>query len=191
MTAPDASWEPDGAGVAAGQTVLLSLAVCESIALEAIQDPMQRSGGVLQARRLKGRASEALEVSALAYARARAELDITLIEGAGGSNTRATGRDATLRRALVDAADSLIALASAAADTAVLAAELAEAVEPSRRPDAAGCAELALGAARCVRHLVEVNLALTRGDDRRNRTAELISVAEQAATAAHRTLDDG
>jgi hypothetical protein len=190
MTAPDASWEPDGAGVAAGQTVLLSLAVCESIALEAIQDPMQRSGAVLQTRRLKGRASEALEISARAYARARAELDITLLEGAG-SNPRATGRDATLRRALVDAADSLIALAAAAADTAVLAAALTETVEPSRRPDAAGCAELTLGAVRCVRHLVEVNLALTRGDDRRIRTVELISVAEQAATAARRTLEDG
>jgi hypothetical protein len=91
----------------------------------------------------------------------------------------------------VDAADSLIALAAAAADTAVLAAALADVVEPSRRPDAAGCAELALGAARGVGHLVEVNLALTRGDDRRDRTAELIRVTEQAAAAARRTLEDG
>ncbi len=190
MTAPDSSWEPDGAGVAAGQTVVLSLAVCESIALEAIEDQAQRSGAVLQARRLRERTTEALDVSSRAYARARAELDITLIETAG-SSTRATGRDATLRRALVDAADSLIALAAAAADTAVLAAELAKAVEPSRRPDAAGCAELALGAARGLGHLVEVNLALTRGDERRDRTAELISVAEHAAAAARRTLEDG
>jgi hypothetical protein len=190
MTASDSSWEADGAGAAAGQTVLVSLAVCESIALQAIEDPAQRSGAVLQTRRLRARTSEALDASSRTYARARAELEVTLVERAG-SSTRATGRDATLRRALVDALDSLIALAAAAADAAVLAAGLAEAVEPSRRPDAAGCAELALGAARCLRHLVEVNLALTRGDDRRDRTVDLISVAEQAAVAARRRLEDG
>jgi hypothetical protein len=190
MTVSDASWEPDGAGVAAGQTVLLALAVCESIALTAIEDPARRSGAVLQTRRLRGRASEALDASSRAYARAREELDVTLIETAG-SSVRATGRDATLRRALMDAADSLIAVAAAAADAAVLAAGLTEVVEPSRRPDAAGTAELALGAARCVRHLVEVNLALTRGDERRNHAAELVSVAEQAAAAARQTLERG
>jgi hypothetical protein len=186
----DYSWEPDGAGAAAGQTVLLALAVCESIALKAIDDPVQRSGAVLQTRRLRARASEALDASSHAYAHARAELDVTLIRTAG-SNTRATGRDATLRRALMDAADSLLAVAAAAADAAVLAAGLTEVVEPSRRPDAAGTADLALGAARCVRHLVEVNLALTRGDERRNHAAELVSVAEQAAAAARRTLEEG
>lgn len=189
-----------GGGAAAGQVVLLSLAVCEAIALQAIADPAQRSGAVLQARRLRARAGEALAESSRAYLRARAELELTAGGGyvstarelAGGgdvSNGRTTGRDATLRRSLIDAADSLIALAEAAADASVLASGLVSAVEPSRRPDVAGAAELALGAARGLRHLVEVNLAVSRGDRRRKQVVDLITAAEQAAAAARCALE--
>ncbi len=177
----------DGAGVAAGRTVLLSLAVCESLALEAIGNSPQRNGAVLQTRRLRARASEALEASSHTYRRARQQLDIALSRTA----PHVTGRDATLHRALNDALESLIALAVVGADTAVLAAGLAELVEPSRRPDAAGTAELALGAVRCVRHLVDVNLALGLGDLRRREIAELETAAEQAATTARRVLAAG
>jgi len=190
MTAFDVSREQIGAGAAAGQTVLQSLAVCESISLRAIEDPAQRSGAVLQTRRLQGRASEALGASLLAYTRALEELELARGDTSAAS-ARVTGRDASLRRALMDAVDSLIALAAVAADAAVLAAGLTEVVDPSRRADAAGTTELALGAVRCVRHLLEVNLALTRGDTRRNDVAALVSVAEQAAVEARRTLAEG
>ena len=180
MTTSDLSRQPGGAGVAAGAALLRSLEVCEAIALEAITDPSQRSGAVLQARRLRARAEQALEISARTYGRAREQLELTA--GAHGV-AHETGRDATLRRALIDAADGLIALA-AAADAAALAAALTEAVEPSRRPDAAGMAELSLGAARCLNHLVQVNLALKRVDERREHVAGLVMAAEQAAVAA-------
>jgi len=187
MNVLESSRQPGGAGVAAGQTLLLSLAVCEAIALDAIGDPVQRSGAVLQARRLRARAEEALELSTRAYTRAREQLALAAVGAAGGAS-RVTGRDAALRRALIDAADGLIALAEVAADVVVLAAGLAEAVEPSRRPDAAGMAELALGVARCAHHLVGVNLALKRVDERRDHVAELVAAAEHAAAVARRAV---
>jgi hypothetical protein len=187
MTVSELITEADGAGVAAGRTLLTALAVCESLALHAIGDPVQRNGAVLQTRRLRARAGEALEASASAYVRARHELDVSL----GEAIAPATGRDAALHRALTDSLDGLIALAVAGVDAAVLAAGLAELVEPSRRPDAAGVAELAVGAVRCVRHLVEVNLTLTRADQRRDQIAELASAAEQAAVAARQSLAQG
>ncbi|HWE58666.1 MAG TPA: hypothetical protein VG228_03140 [Solirubrobacteraceae bacterium] len=183
MTTSDLSRQPVGAGVAAGGALCRSLEVCEAIALEAIADPSLRSGAVLQARRLRARAEEALEISAHTYGRARQQLELTAGAGAHGA-AHETGRDATLRRALIDAADGLIALAAAAADAAALAAALTEAVEPSRRPDAAGMAELSLGVARCLDHLVQANLALKRVDERRDRVAGLVMAAEQAAVAA-------
>lgn len=186
MTASDSRGGPAGAGAAAGQTLLDSLAVCESISLQAIEDAELRSGAVLQVRRLRGRATEALEASVRTYARAREELEAASLAGAGGG-----GRDATLRAALVDAADSLMALADVAADIALLSAGLADVVEASRRVDAAGTAELALGAARCVRHLLEVNLALPRRDERRDVATGLVAVAEEAAAAARRALEEG
>jgi hypothetical protein len=186
MTASDSSPGPSGAGAAAGRTLLDSLAVCESISLEAIDDPELRSGAVLQARRLLGRATKGLESSVRAYGRAREELDAAILPHAAGS-----GRDATLRAALIDAADSLMALADVAADTALLSAGLADVVEASRRVDAVGTAELALGAARCLRHLVEVNLALPSRDQRRDVADGLVAVAENAAVSARRALEEG
>lgn len=187
MTAPDVSRELIGAGAAAGQTVLQSLAVCESISLRAIEDPELQSGAVQQTRRLQGRATEALEASVRTYGRAKQELDAAASSaGAAGS-----GRDATLRAALIDAADSLMALADVAADAAVLSAALADVVEASRRVDAAGTAELALGAARCLRHLLEVNLALPRRDERRDVANGLVALAEEAAATARRALEEG
>lgn len=187
MNAPESSWHPGGAGLAAGQTVLLSLAVCEAIALDAIADPIHRSGAVLQARRLRGRSHEALDLSTQAYARAREQLELAAAV-AVGEVSHVTGRDATLRRALIDAADGLIAVAEVAVDAVVLAAGLAESVEPSRRPDAAGMAELSLGVTRCVRHLVEVNLALKRVDERRDHVAALVASAEHAAAVVRSAI---
>ena len=183
MNALESSGHPGAAGVAAGQTVLLSLSVCEAIALDAIGDPVQQSGAVLQARRLRARSEEALEVSTRAYTHAREQLELAAVGATQGAGA-VTGRDGALRRALIDAADGLIALAEVAADAVVLAAGLVEAVEPSRRPDAAGMAELSLGVARCVQHLVEVNLALKRVDERRHHVAGLVATAEHAAAAA-------
>jgi hypothetical protein len=184
MTTSERSSESDGAGVAAGRTLLATLAVCESLARQAIGDPLQRNGAVLQARRLLDRADEALVASTNAYLRARQELAVTLSE----TGAQATGRDAALHRVLTDALDALITLASVGADAAVLAAALVELVEASRRPDAAGVAELAVGAVHCLRHLAEANLALTRADQRRDQIAELASAAEQAAASARRAL---
>ena len=184
MTTPEARGDPIGAAAAAAQTLLVSLAVCEAVASDALEDPVQGSGAVLQARRLRGRTQAAVSDNSRHYLRAQAQLEIA---ATGQSHT--TGRDATLRAALVDTADSLIALVTAASDTAVLAAELAVSAVPSRRPDAVGATELALGATRCLRHLVDVNLAVRSGDERSEQAAQLAAFAEQAGGAALASIE--
>lgn len=94
-------------------------------------------------------------------------------------------RDAGLARALARAAEVPLAIAEAAVDVALLAAEGAERSDGSARADAAAAACLSAGAATAARRLVEVNLA-TIGEDERLTRAEL--AAEAAADAARRAL---
>jgi formiminotetrahydrofolate cyclodeaminase len=94
-------------------------------------------------------------------------------------------RDAGLARALARAAEAPLAIAEAAADVALLAAEGAECADGSARADAAAAACLASGAATAARRLVQVNLA-TIGEDERLTRAE--RAAEAAADAAKRAL---
>ncbi|HYX88972.1 MAG TPA: cyclodeaminase/cyclohydrolase family protein [Gaiellaceae bacterium] len=94
-------------------------------------------------------------------------------------------RDAGLARALARAAEAPLAIAEAAADAALLAAEGAERADGSARADAAAAACLASGAATAARRLVEANLATLSDDDR---LARADRAAEAAADAAKRAL---
>ena len=86
-------------------------------------------------------------------------------------------RDQDLGNALAEAADVPRALADAAADVALLAADAAERADGAARADAAAAAPLAAGAAQAAAKLVGVNLAAGPGDER-------VSAAEGAAEAA-------
>ena len=94
-------------------------------------------------------------------------------------------RDAGLARALARAAEVPLAIAEAAADVALLAAEGAERSDGSARADAAAAACLAAGAAAAARRLVEVNLATVSEDERLTRAER---AAEAAADAAKQAL---
>ena len=94
-------------------------------------------------------------------------------------------RDAGLARALARAAEAPLAIAEAAADAALLAAEGAERADGSARADAAAAACLASGAATAARRLVEANLATMSEDERIARAGR---AAEAAADAAKRAL---
>lgn len=94
-------------------------------------------------------------------------------------------RDAGLARALATAAEVPLAIAEAAADAALLAAEGSERADGSARADAAAAACLAAGAASAAARLVEVNLATLDDDERLGRARR---AAEAAADAAKQAL---
>jgi formiminotetrahydrofolate cyclodeaminase len=93
-------------------------------------------------------------------------------------------RDEGLARALAAAADVPLALAEAAADVALLAAEAAERADGAARADAAAAAALAAGSARAASKLVAVNLATAPGDERIGAAQRAVETADDAARQA-------
>jgi formiminotetrahydrofolate cyclodeaminase len=172
---------PLGAGALAADTVALAAGLCESIARHHLERWPEARGLAVQASVLRERAGSAGSDNQRAYAAAREAL-------AGPAHEGETGRDATLRAALVTAADTLLAIAALAADGSVLAAELAHGGEPALRADAVAAAELAAAAARSAATLVEVNLALLPDDDRRSRGRESVTAAQTACRRAREIL---
>lgn len=170
---------PAGAGVVTASVIMTAAGLCESLA---------RTGGspdarglAVQAMHLRARADAASSANARAYTTARERLRPS-------AQTKETGRDAMLRAALVQAADTLLSIAGVAADCAALAATLAETVAPDLRPDAVAAAELAAGATAGVAVLVEANLALPADDVRRELAASLIAMAHDSCATARRSL---
>jgi formiminotetrahydrofolate cyclodeaminase len=163
--------------IAAG-VVAMAAALCESIARNSLDAWPGGRGAAVQAATLRARADEA--ANARAYAAARDALQTPVAPGT-------TGRDATLRTALLSAADTLLAITSGAGDCAGLAAEIARGCAPGLRADAAGAAELAAAAARAAAALVEINLALLPGDERRARVREIVAAAEADCVRARET----
>ena len=72
-------------------------------------------------------------------------------------------------------------IAEVAADTAELAAHVAEHCEPTFRADAAAATRLAEGAARACVELVATNLGVTEDDERLSRARLLAEAAGDAA----------
>jgi formiminotetrahydrofolate cyclodeaminase len=170
----------EGAGVVAAGVVGLAAGLCESVARATLAAWEQAGGAAIQAAALRVRAGEASVANARAYASARAAL-------ASESGSGATGRDALLRASLLGAADTLLTIADTGADCAGLAAEIAAHCRPELRPDAAGAAELAASAVRAVAGLVQANLALLPGDERRQRAAAIVLAAEAQRALARET----
>jgi len=111
----------------------------------------------------------AAALTALRQATERGELD------AGASESR----DFQLGRTLDEAAAAPFAIAEAAADVALLAAEVARAEGSELREDATCAALLAAGAARAAAHLVAINLA-SRPDVQAKARAALAAAAAAA-----------
>jgi methenyltetrahydrofolate cyclohydrolase len=95
-------------------------------------------------------------------------------------------RDFELGRSFALAAEPPLELADIAADTVMLAEEVARKSDPSVRVDVEVAAVLAAAAARVAAELVAVNLTATEADERVHRARVL---AESAARAAAATRD--
>jgi formiminotetrahydrofolate cyclodeaminase len=93
-------------------------------------------------------------------------------------------RDESLAGALASAADAPLALAEAAADVALLAADATERADGASRADAAAAAALAAGAARAAAKLVAINLSTQPGDERIAAAGRAVEAADDAARQA-------
>ena len=72
-----------------------------------------------------------------------------------------------------------------------LAAEIAGNCELAERADAAAAAELAAAAANAAAALVEINLALLPGDERRERARSIVAAADSDREHARRRATAG
>jgi formiminotetrahydrofolate cyclodeaminase len=169
----------EGGGVVAAGVVGLAAGLCESLARGSLESWEDSRGVAVQAATLRTRAIEAGAGNARAYTAAREAL--RELARPGG-----TGRDANLRAALIAAADTLLAVAATAADCTTLAAEIAGRCQPAERPDAAAAAELAAAATQAAAALIEINLALLPGDERRERARTIVAAADSARERARR-----
>ena len=93
-------------------------------------------------------------------------------------------RELDLGGALATAADAPLALAEAAADVALLAADATERADGASRADAAAAAALAAGAARAAAKLVAINLSTQPGDERIAAARRAVEAADDAARQA-------
>ena len=166
-----------GAGPAAALVTAVSAALAAMAARSSRDTWAEAGAAVAQA--------EALRARAVTLAREDAEaLEAYLAARNDSGEARPDARDFRLGTALDRAADVPLAIAEAACDAVLLAAEVAARCEGDVRADAASAALLAEGAARAAAHLVEVNLAAGPDDARVARAHEL---AREATDAARRT----
>jgi formiminotetrahydrofolate cyclodeaminase len=168
-----------GVGEVAGGVIAVAAGLCESIARASVEHWPDGRGVVAQAAELRRRAETLAAENAAAFGRVRTALL--------APQQATTGRDATLRATLLRAAEIPLALASTAADCAILAAAIARDALPDFRADAIGAAELATGAARSAAWLVEINLALLPDDPFRVQARAVVAAAEHAREWARET----
>jgi formiminotetrahydrofolate cyclodeaminase len=165
------------AGPAAALVVLLAAEIVAEVARASGAVWDGAAGVAAQAVALRLRARRLADEDLEAREMARRALELVGDRG----DTAADGR---LGDALSWAAEVPLRIAEAGADTASLAELAAERGADDLRPDAAGAAALAAGAARAAAKLVEVNLS-TRADDQRvTRSQQLLAGAEAACARA-------
>jgi formiminotetrahydrofolate cyclodeaminase len=129
--------------------------------------------------------AEALRLRVMPLAEQNADAYEEAVEALGGKASPTAGsKDEAIEDALARAAQVPLEIASAAADVSALAATVAEAGEPSLRPDAAIAASLCVAGARAAATLVEVNLGTTPEDQRLESARVFTREAEQALERA-------
>jgi formiminotetrahydrofolate cyclodeaminase len=171
-----------GAGAVAGGVLSLAAGLCEAVSRASLDAWIDAKGAAVQAAELRRRAAAAASENAAAYAAAR---DVLEHIPAG------PGRDAALRAALVRAAEAPLSIAAIARDTATLAASTAHGCEAGLRADAVVAAELAAATAHSAAALVEVNLAILAGDERREQARDAAGAADVQRDRARAALESG
>jgi methenyltetrahydrofolate cyclohydrolase len=169
---------PSPAGGAAAAVVGAMAASLVTMAGRLSDDWDEAGGVVAQALSLGDRLGSLAETDAEVYIE-------TLITLDHRDEIPADRRDRVLAEALARAAQAPLAIAEAAADVAVLAAEAAERVDPRLRADAEVAAALASAASQAAARLVEVNLSVTSEDAR---VVQARTAAEAAVRAMRRSF---
>lgn len=175
----DRSPSPGGGAAAAVAAAMAASLVAMAARLS---DDWQESGGIVaQASSLADRLASLAETDADVYTESLITLDHR-------DEIPPERRDYVLGEALARAAEAPLAIAEAAADVALLAAEAAERADPRLRPDAEVAAALAAAAAQAAARLVEVNLSTTRDDAR---VVDARTAAEAAVRAMRGSFPSG
>jgi methenyltetrahydrofolate cyclohydrolase len=165
---------PSPAGGPAAAVAAAMAARLVTMAARLSQDWHEAGGVAAQTLSLADRLGSLAETDADVYTE-------TLITLDHRDEIPADRRDQVLGEALARAAQAPLAIAEAAADVAVLAAEAVEHADARLRADAEVAAALAAAAAQAAARLVEVNLSATRDDAR-------VAQARTAAEAAVRAM---
>lgn len=166
-----------GAGSVAAIGAALAAAVSESVARLSTEAAGDAGEAATRAAELRERLILLADANAAAYEEATRSL--------GREAPDDPVRDARLASDLALAAYTPLSIAEVAADTAELAATLAQGANPDVRADAVVAACLAEAAARGAAHLVRINLGMSPGDER---TGAAEAHAEAAAAARARAL---
>ena len=162
-------------GAAAAVTTAMSAALVAMVGRASTAWP-EANGIVAQAEAVRARVAPLAAEDSEAYAHV-----LEVLREAGSPPDE---RDARLGEALLRAADLPLAIADAAADAGVLAAEAAVHCSAAVRGDALAAALLAEAAARSAAELVAINLALQPDDARIARARALVDSATMAAARA-------
>jgi formiminotetrahydrofolate cyclodeaminase len=166
---------PGGGSVAAFVTEMA--ASLAAMAARFAHDWDGAAGAVAQAETLRHRAAPLALEDAVAYENVLTAMRMP-------KELEPEVRNTLIGETLSRAADVPLAIAECAATVSELAAEIAVQGNQNLRGDAAAAAILASSAARVATNLVEINLATTEGDDRRERARAFVRSAEVAARRA-------
>ncbi len=174
----DASEGLEGGGELSARTLALAAGLVADAARRSAADWDGAAGASAQGEALARRAVALGLANEKAYRGAREALAGDL------PSASAATRDHVLGYLVERAADAPLALASAAADTATLAAHVADHAPGPAAADAIAAAAIAAGVARAATHLVAVNLAMRSGDPR-------LAQARREVRRATSALPDG
>ena len=170
-----------GGGSAAALAVAVSAGLTAMVARASVDWP-EASASVAQAERLRKRVAPLAQQDAQAYEEAL--VTMTLPE-----RVEPTVRDMAVGAALTRAAAVPMAIAEAGADTAFLAALVADRGLAARRGDAVAAALLAEAGTRAAAALVAVNLTVQPGDERAKHAELLVKMASEASREAVRSIE--
>jgi formiminotetrahydrofolate cyclodeaminase len=166
-------------GSAAAFTVALAAAIV--IEAAAMVEPGKGAAGfIVQAENLRLRAAGLVDQSRDHYGAARQALEDRI--------TDPGYRDHRIGTAMEDTLATLGVIAGTGADTAALAAEVAEATADELRPDAASAAMLAESGVRVATVLIKVNLLVSPGSDAIEKARGELASATDSSRRARESL---
>jgi methenyltetrahydrofolate cyclohydrolase len=168
-------------GSASALVVAIAAGLVAKAARCSLGDWSDAPGVVAQAEALRRRAAALAPVDAQVYEKALAVLR-------DPGEQKPERRDAAIARALAEAADVPLRIASLASDVAILGELVATCANQTKRAEAVAATILAEAGARTAAHLVAVNLATMPDDERTLQARRLVDAAAAACRGALATM---